>query len=448
MQIDPDMVRDLLAQARKRGATAGDVLAVDNASFEVEVRLGEVEKVQNAHRKRLGLRLFFGQRSATTSTSDVSPASLRQLLDDTCALAQAMAADDYAGLPDPTDTATTIADLDLWDDAVEGVPLDERMELARHAERAALDYDERITNSEGGEYGSSQAHMLYANSQGFLGQYRASSVQLSVVPIASDSHGMQRDYWYSAARQFARLDTPEAIGQEAARRALRRLGARKVPTQKVPIVFAPTMAASLLGNLCSAISGSAIYRGTSFLADQLDTRLAPDHFTVYDDGTLPAALGSKPFDGEGLPTRRTIIVDQGILRSYLLDTYSARKLGLHSTGNAARGAGDPPSVSPTNFYLAPGPHTPEEIIATVPNGLYVTGLIGFGINQVTGDYSRGASGLWIENGELTYPVEEITIAGNLRQMFADVEMIGNDLDMSRKITAPTLKIASMTIAGD
>jgi PmbA protein len=267
------------------------------------------------------------------------------------------------------------------------------------------------------------------------------------VPIASDESGMQRDYWYSTARKFDRLDAPAEIGEEAARRALRRLGARKVPTQKVPVVFAPTIAGGLLGNLCSAISGSAIYRGASFLVDHLGERIAPDHVTVYDDGTLPMALGSKPFDGEGLPTRRTTVVENGVLRSYLLDTYSARKLGMQSTGNAARGAGDPPGVSPTNFYLKPGSHTPEELIASVPNGLYVTGLIGFGVNLVTGDYSRGASGLWIENGELTYPVEEITIAGNLRHMLADIEMIGNDLDMSRKIAAPTLKIGSMTIAG-
>jgi PmbA protein len=447
MAIDPNLVHDLLQQATQRGATAGDVLLVDNTSFEVEVRFGEVDKVQNAHRKRLGLRLFFGQRSATTSTSDFTEASLRQLLDDTCALAQAMAADPMAGLPDPDDTIRDIPDLQLWDAALAQIPVEERTGMARATEQAALAYDPRITNSEGGEYSSSESSVLYANSHGFLGQYRTSSVQLAAVPIASDESGMQRDYWYSTARKFDRLDSPAEIGEEAARRALRRLGARKVPTQRVPVVFAPTIAGGLLGNLCSAISGSAIYRGTSFLVDHLGERIAPDHVTVYDDGTLPMALGSKPFDGEGLPTRRTTVVENGVLRSYLLDTYSARKLGMQSTGNAARGAGDPPGVSPTNFYLKPGSHTPDEIIASVPNGLYVTGLIGFGVNLVTGDYSRGASGLWIENGELTYPVEEITIAGNLRHMLADIEMIGNDLDMSRKIAAPTLKIGSMTIAG-
>jgi PmbA protein len=448
MALDPQLVQDLLHTARRRGATAGDALLVDNTSFEVEVRLGEVDKVQQSHQKRLGLRLFFGQRSATTSTADLSADSLRQLLDDTCALAQAMAPDPSAGLPEPGMTAVkAMADLDLWADTLAHIPVEERTALARAAERAALDYDSRITNSEGGGYGSSQSHIVYVDSHGFVGQYQAGSVSLSVSPVAADESGMQSDYWYSTGRKFARLQDPKAIGQEAARRALRRLGARQVATQKVPVIFDPSTAASLLGHLCSAVSGSALYRSASFLVDQLGQRIAPETVTIYDDGTLPSALGSKPFDGEGLPTRRTTVVEAGILRSYLLDTYTARKLGMQSTGNAARSAGEAPSVSPTNFYLVPGTATPEEIIASVPRGLYVTSLIGFGVNQVTGDYSRGAAGLWIENGELTYPVEEITIAGNVRQMFADITMIGNDLDMRRKVTAPTLKINEMTVAG-
>lgn len=448
MALDPQVLHDLLQTARQRGATAGDVLLVDNEAFEVQVRLGEVDKVQQSHQKRLGLRLFFGQRSATTSTSDLSEASLRQLLDDTCAIAQAMEEDAYAGLPAPEETMTTVPDLDLWDNALGQVPVEERTAMARAAERAALDYDRRITNSNGGEYGSSQSHILYANSHGLLGQYRASSVSLAVSSIATDDSGMQSDYWYATGRKLHQLQAAAAIGQEAARRTLRRLGARRVATQKVPVIFDPSTAGSLLGHLCSAISGSALYRGASFLPHHLGQSIAPETVTIYDDGTLVGALGSKPFDGEGLPTRRTPVVERGVLRNYLLDTYSARKLGMRSTGNAARSAGDTPSVSPTNFYLLPGTATPEEIIASVPKGLYVTSLIGFGVNQVTGDYSRGASGLWIENGELTYPVEEITIAGNLQQMFANIEMIGNDLDMRRKVTAPTLKIHEMTVAGN
>ncbi len=446
MSIDPNVVHDLLQRARRRGATASDILFADQASFDVEVRLGDIENVQHAHRKRLGLRLFFGQSSATTSTSDLSAASLQQLLDDTCA--RAMAADPFAGLPSPDETIATIPELQLWDEALPHLPVETRTRMARDAEQAAMTYDPRITNSEGGEYGSSTSSVLYANSHGFLGQYRASSAQLSVAPIASDANGMQRDYWYSRARHLSHLEMPATIGEEAARRALRRLGARKVPTQNVPVVFAPTPAAGLLGHLCTAISGPSLYRGASFLVDHLHERIASAHVTIYDDGTMPTALSSKPFDGEGLPTRRTTVVENGVLKSYLLNTYTARKLGMRSTGNASRSAGASPGVNPTNFYLKPGDHTPESIIASISNGLYVTGLIGYGVNLVTGNYSRGASGIWIENGELTYPVEEITIAGNLRHILAGIDMVGNDLVMTRKISSPTLKIGSMTVAGN
>ena len=448
MAIDAQAVQDLLQTARTRGATGGDALLVDSTSFETQVRLGDVETVQNSHQKRLGLRLFFGQRSATTSTSDFSPASLRQLLDDTCALAQAMADDAYAGLPEPGEVATTVPDLELCDDSLRQVPPAERIAMARDAEQAALDYDSRITNSEGGSYDSSQGDVTYVNSHGFVGHYRASLASMSVSSIASDDAGsMQSGSWFTAGRRMDSLQAPQALGREAARRTIRQLGARRVPTQKVPVVFEASVAAGLLNHLFSAVSGSAIYRAASFLTDCIGEKIAPETVTVYDDGTLPGAPGSKPFDDEGLPTRRTTVVEQGVLRTYLLDTYTGRKLGMRSTGNAARSAGDAPSVSPTNFYMVPGAATPEEIIASVPSGLYVTGLIGFGVNPVTGDYSRGASGLWIEGGELTYAVEEITIAGNLRRMFADIEMIGNDLDRRRRVMAPTLKIREMTIAG-
>ena len=447
MAIDPQAVQDLLRSARSRGATGGDALLVDSTSFDTQVRLGDVETVQNSHQKRLGLRLFFGRRSATTSTSDFSPASLRQLLDDSCALAQAMAADEHAGLPEPEEVAATVADLALCDDSLQQLAPAERIAMARDAEKAALDYDSRITNSEGGSYDSSQGEVTYVNSHGFVGHYRASLASLSVSSIASDAGGMQSGSWFTAGRRLDALQAPEALGREAARRTLRRLGARRVPTQKVPVVFEASVAGGLLNHLFSAVSGSAIYRAASFLTDCIGERIAPETVTVVDDGTLPGAPGSKPFDGEGLPCRRTVVVENGVLLTYLLDTYTGRKLGMRSTGNAARSAGDAPSVGPTNFFMEPGAATPEEIIASVPSGLYVTSLIGFGVNPVTGDYSRGASGLWIEGGELTFAVEEITIAGNLRRMLADVEMIGNDLDRRRRVMAPTLKIREMTIAG-
>jgi PmbA protein len=259
---------------------------------------------------------------------------------------------------------------------------------------------------------------------------------------------MQRDGWYSVQRRLRNLETPEAIGREAARRALRRLGARKVPTQQTPVVFDPDMAASLLRTICGAVAGSAIYRSASFLTGRLGQQVAATDLTIVDDGRMAGKLGTRPFDGEGLPTRRTAIIQNGVLVSYLLDTYTGRKLGMASTGNASRSLGQPPTVAPTNCHIVPGPYPPEQIVRSVDRGLYVTELIGFGVNLVTGDYSRGAVGIWIENGELTRPVEEITIAGNLKDMLQQIEMIGNDLEWRGSVVAPTLKIARMTVAGN
>ena len=338
-------------------------------------------------------------------------------------------------------------DLDIYDSTT--LQTEQQIDLARRGERSALKADPRITNSEGADFDSSSGRMILGTSHGFLGQYSSSSFSLAVSPIASDpdTGAMQRDSWYGVQRKFSKLEQPERIGEEAARRTVRRLGARKVATCTAPVVFDPEAAGSLLGNLCGAVSGYALYKGASFLTGQLGQRLAPEFVTIYDDGRMPGGLGSRPFDGEGLPTRKNVVVDRGVLANYLLDTYSAKKLSLTSTGNASRSVGESPSVGPTNFYLVPGTATPQQIVESVKHGLYVTDLIGFGINMVTGDYSRGASGFWIENGELAYPVEEITIAGNLKRMFAGIEMIGNDLVFRGRIASPTIKLAEMTIAG-
>ena len=266
-------------------------------------------------------------------------------------------------------------------------------------------------------------------------------------PVATANGGMQRDFWYARSRHLAELEDPVAIGKRAADRTLRRLGAKRVKTQEAPVIFESTVAVSLLGHLAGAVTGQSLYRGTSFLLGRLGDTIASPLMTVVDDGRLMRGHGSRPFDAEGLPTRRTVVVDQGVLTSYLLDTYSARRLELTSTGNAARSIGDSPSASPTNFFLQAGTHTPEAIIASVERGLLVTELIGFGVNPVTGDYSRGAAGLWIEHGEIVHPVEEITIAGNLLDMFRDIEMVGNDLEFRGSMAAPTLKIRNLTIAG-
>jgi PmbA protein len=447
-ELTQDLGRDILAAAKLKGATQGDVVMVEGDSFFVTARMGEVEKISQAGEKRLGLRLFVGNSSASASTSDISQKSIERLVEDTVQMARATAQDPYSGLPAAEDLAQEIPDLDLLDEAARSIGVDEKIQIALETEKSALGVDSRITNSEGAEFSNNFGRVIYASSHGFCGEYQGSTFGHSVAPVAKVDGSMQRDYWYSSNRKFARLETSRIVGEKAAQRVLRRLGARKVKTCEVPVILDPEMAGSLLRNLASAISGYSLYKGASYLAGKLMTTIASELVTVIDDGTIPGALGSRPFDAEGLPVKKKTIVAKGQLQSYLLDTYSGKKLGMASTGNASRSVGEPPGVSPTNFFFAPGIHSPAEIIGSVPRGFYITELIGFGVNMVTGDYSRGAAGVWIENGELTFPVEEVTIAGNLKDMFQNIEMMGNDLEMRGRIAAPTLKIASMTVAGD
>jgi PmbA protein len=420
----------------------------ESESFFVTVRMGEVEKISQAGEKRLGLRLFFGHSSASASTSDISKKSIEKLVEDTARMARVTAQDPHGGLPDAGELARELPQLDLIDEPARSVSVDEKIAIALQAEKSALAYDPRITNSEGAEFSNQFGRVIYASSHGFAGEYSGSTFGHSVSPVASQNGSMQRDYWYSSNRKFLRLESPASVGEKAAQRVLRRLGGRKIKTCEAPIVFDPEMAASLLRNLASAVSGYSLYKGASFLAGKLGAQIGSDLLTVIDDGTIPGALGSRPFDGEGLAVRKKSVVEKGLLQSYLLDTYSGKKLGMASTGNASRSVGEPPAVSPANFYLVPGKDSPEQIIATVKAGLYVTEMIGFGVNMVTGDYSRGAAGLWIENGELAYPVEEITIAGNLKEMFQNIEMVGSDLELRGRIASPTIKMSQMTIAGD
>jgi PmbA protein len=447
MGIERELARDLLSRVRGRGATEADLLIVATDSSTTQVRLREIESLKSAQERRMHLRVMFGHSSAATSTSDFSMRALDHLVDETCTLAQATAPDEYLGLPAPAAVAASIPDLRLCDEEAQELSVEEKIALVKQVEAAALDTDPRITNSEGAGLETHFSQIVYANSHGFVGEYRTSMFSLAVSPIAGEGDAMQRDSWYSVSRKFTQLEAPEVIGTTAAKRALRRLGARKVSTQEAPVIFDPDVAASLLRTLAGAVSGTSIYRGASFLLNRLGQQVAADTVTVIDDGTIPGALGSRPFDGEGVPTRRTVVVEHGVLHSYLLDTYCGRRLGLTSTGNAARDAAGI-SVGSSNFYLVPGTYTPAEIIGSVKSGLYLTELIGFGVNMVTGDYSRGAVGLWIDNGELAYPVEEITIAGNLHEMLRNIEMVGDDLRFRGRTAAPTLKIGRMTIAGN
>jgi PmbA protein len=442
-----EVLLSVLRRATARGATTADAFLVEERHFSATVRLGQVETVTHARDQRLSLRVFNGRASASASTSDLSRDSLERVVDEATALARITAEDPHAGLPAPAEIIGLVPDLELEDRTGHDLAPEDKIELARRAEAAALAADPRITNSEGAEYFDRRAGYVYATAEGIARGYATSSFSLSVSPVASRNGEMQRDSWYSATRKRARLEEPESIGRTAASRALRRLGARKMKTVTVPVIFDPETAASLVRSLASAAAGPSLYRRASFLLDRAGSRVAAPSVTIVDDGGIAGALGSRPFDGEGLPTRRTVIVGEGILESYLLDTYSARKLGLASTHHAARdGAGV--TVGTTNLMLLPGTASPEELIASVDNGFYVTELIGFGVNGVTGDYSRGAAGLWIEQGQLAYPVEEVTVAGNLLDMFAAIDGIGHDLVLRDRTAAPTLKIARMVVAGE
>ena len=442
-----EMAAAVLKRAKSLGATEADLLVAEGDSVSVQIRMSQVDRLSKAREKVLGLRVFFGKRSASSSTSDFSKASLDRLVSDTCSLAKAVVEDETSGLPASNQMALDYPDLDMNDSRQ--LAVDEEIDLAKRTEQSAFAADSRITNSEGAECSAGFGSIVLANSHGFVGSYTSSSYSLSVSPIALDSQngGMQRDYWYSVKRKFHELDSPEKIGQEAARRTVRRLGSQQISTQEIPVVFDPETAKSLLGHLASAVSGYSLYKGASFLMGQLGQSIASDLVTVVDDGRLSGGLGSRPFDGEGLATRKTMVIDKGMLTSYLLDTYSGRKLGMASTGNASRSVGENPTVGATNLFLSPGSHSPEDILKSMKRGLLVTDLIGFGVNLVTGDYSRGAVGFWVENGEIAYPVEEVTIAGNLRQMLKDIEMVGNDLEFRGRLTSPTVKIRKMMVAG-
>jgi PmbA protein len=447
------LAADVVAQAMKAGASDAEAVVREGDEFSVTVRMGEVEKLQESGSRGLGVRVFLGKRSASTSTSDLTAEGVRQAVEGAVALARITEEDPFSGLAEAGEFGSAPGDLHLYFEDVYSLPGPERIAWARRCEAAALAADPRITNSNGGSFDVSTGRKVLANSRGFLGSYRSSYAGGSTAPLAKDENGqMQRDFWYSSARRIGDLDSPESVGVEAARRTLRRLGAKRVPTQKVPIVFAQETARSLIGSVFEAASGDSVWRSASFLAGKLGESIAASSLTLIDDNTmlLPNGVGgygSSPFDGEGLPSCTTVVVEKGILRSYLLNTYTARKLGMKSTHNAARGLAGAPGIGAGNLYLEPGTLTPDQIIGAIPAGLFVTGLMGFGTNLVTGDYSRGATGLWIENGQLTHAVEEVTIAGNLAEMLRNVSAIGNDLVFRGSITSPTLRIDGMTIAG-
>lgn len=442
-----DSVLHALESARAAGAYAADVGLTAGESFEARVRGDEIDFVKQSRERGLGVRVFYSGRgglsSATTRTNDLAHAVVASVAADAVALARATVPDPCAGLPDGG-FASDAPELGLFEPRDRPFDTEGRIAAARDAEAAAHAVDPRIGDSDGSQVDSSWSQVVYGNSAGFLSSYESGRHSLVAEALARTADGkMQRDLWYTSSRRLGGLEPAAAVGRKSAERALRKLGARRVPTCEAPVIFDPLVAPSLLRQLAGCLSGYAIYRGASFLAGRMGERIAATGVTLIDDGRKVGGLGSRPFDGEGLPTRRNVLVDGGRLRSWVLDTYAARKLGLASTGSAVRGGG----ASTTNLWLEPGKTSPEAIIASTPRGLYVTELIGQGFNPVTGDYSRGASGLWIENGEIAFPVEEITIAGNFGAMLKEIDAIGDDLLWLGSAAAPTLRIARMTIAG-
>jgi PmbA protein len=440
---------DVVRRAIAGGASAAECVVREGDEFSTTVRLGQVETLKESGSKSIGVRVFFGRRAASTHSSDFSAEGIERMLKSALELAKITSEDPFAGIPEAGELGSLPGDLKLYHEDVYSLPGAERIDYARRAEKAALDTDPRIKNSDGGSFDAATGRKILANSHGFVGEYRRSYCSVAAVPIAQDEQGnMQRDYWYSVARSLSRLDSAEQVGKEAARRTLRRLGARKVKTAHVPVVFDPMVANSILEHIFEGVNGDSVYRGASFLAGELGQKIAGPNVTVIDDGTMPGGFGTTPFDGEGIPSRRTVVIEGGILNSYLLNTYTAKKLGLKTTANASRGLAGTPGIGPGNYFLQPGTKTPQQLIGEIKDGLYVTEFLGQGANLVTGDYSRGASGLWIVNGELAYPVEEITVAGNLKDMFMNISEIANDLEFRGSVASPTIRIDGLTVGGE
>jgi PmbA protein len=445
--LDPELARRTVGLALERGASDAECTVSEGQEFSARVRMRALETLQDAGSQAAGLRVLIGKRVGSAYTSDLSSAGLSQMVGSALALAAIATEDPFAGLPDASELGALAGDLQLYSDDIDNIDTQARIQAALEAEEAALCADPRIINSEGAAFSASSRERVFANSRGFLASYRTSGCSLRATPVARHGDTMERDFWFSSARTPSKLDSPAEVGRRAAERTVRRLGGRKVPTQKAPVIFDALTARSVLGSICDAVDGDSIYRKASFLAGKLGERVASENVTVIDDGTLPGLFGTSPFDDEGVPSRRTVVIERGVLKSYLLNTYTARKLGMRTTASASRGITGNPGVGHGNFFLEKGQRAPEDIVRGIRRGLYVTELIGRGVNIVTGDYSRGAAGLWIENGEFAYPVSEVTIAANLRDMLMDVEAAGSDLEFRSSVAAPTLLIREMTISG-
>lgn len=430
------VVTAVLDEARRQGASAAEAGVSAESGLSVTVRLGEVETVEHNRDKALGVTVYFGRRKGSASTSDYTPRAIEETVRAACDIAKYTAEDEAAGLADAELMARDIPDLDLyhpWD-----LDAERAIELAQECEAAARAVDARITNSEGATVGSHAGHRVYANSHGFVGAYPSSRHSVSCAVIADDGHGMQRDYWYTVARAAADLEGVRKVGTRAGERAVRRLGGRRLSTRQAPVVFIAEVAGGLFSQLVRAIRGESLYRKSSFLLDGLGRQIFPDFIRIHEQPHLNKSLGGAPFDSEGVATRARDIVAGGVLQGYVLDSYSARKLGMRTTGNAG---------GVHNLTVEAGADDFDALLRRMGSGLLVTEMMGMGVNIVTGDYSRGAAGYWVEGGEIQYPVEEITVAGNLADMFRGIVAVGRDVDTRGNIRSGSVLIDNMTIGG-
>jgi len=434
--------------AKQHGADAAESLVQGGAELSVKIRLGEPELVQEAASRALGLRVFRDHRAALTYTSDLSDAALERFVAESVELAKLAEPDELNELPPRAELATSQPDLELWDDAALSVDAKGALERCKKGEAAARGFSPKVTNSEGATYSRVVGASAFGNSDGFIGGYRGTYQSLVVEPICDDADGKKRNgFWWTADRFLARLQDPEEVGCEAARRTVAKLGAEKIATGELPVVFDPESGRALLRALFSVISGGAIYRKSSYLLEREGTSVASPLVTIVDDPLIKRGPGSRPYDGDGLAARKNVVVDAGTLKTYLLDVYSARKLGRQSNGCAGRGVGGAPHVTTSNFVLQKGTTRAADVIGGVARGLYVTEMMGFGFNAVTGDFSRGAGGFLIENGKLGRPVSEITIGANFNDLWHGIDAVGDDLDMRSSTACPTFRVAKMMVAG-
>ncbi len=440
----------VMERAKKLGADVAEAVVSEGSHLSTKVRLGEPELVEEAGSRAVGLRVLVGKQVAVSYTSDLTDAGIERFVEDALELARLSQPDEFAGPPEPhlLSRKEQHVDLDSYDPSMHAVGAGDALARAKAAEAAARGLDPRITNSEGSTFTRASGAKALVTSGGFRGATNGTYASLSVHPVADDAEGKKRSGYYWTARRHMDGLLPDAdVGREAARRTLAKLGARKVDTQEVPVVFDPDVGRSILGLLAGCINGGAIWRRSSYLVDREGERVASELVNVIDDPLIPSAPGSRPFDGEGLLSRRNVIVEKGVLKTYLLDSYSARKLGKESTASASRGSSAGVSASTTNFVLQPGDMDAADLLRSTKKGLYVTEMMGFGFNAVTGDFSRGAGGFWIENGEKTFPVSEVTISLNLDELLKRIDAVASDLDLRTSIATPTFRVSAMTVAG-